>query len=55
MTTASPQKTPVMPVPAATLLLIRDNAEGIEVLLTTRHDAAGFAAGATVLDRKSVV
>jgi len=48
MTTASPQKTPVMPVPAATLLLMRDGAEGIEVLLTTRHDGAGFAAGATV-------
>jgi 8-oxo-dGTP pyrophosphatase MutT (NUDIX family) len=41
-------KTPVTPVPAATLLLVRDRAEGIEVLLTTRHDAAGFAAGAAV-------
>ena len=48
MTTASTQKTPVTPVPAATLLLLRDGPEGIEVLLTTRHDAAGFAAGATV-------
>ncbi len=45
MTTASTQKTPVTPVPAATLLLLRDSPEGIEVLLTTRHDAAGFAAG----------
>ncbi|HKX06877.1 MAG TPA: NUDIX domain-containing protein [Stellaceae bacterium] len=36
------------PVPAATLLLLRDSAEGIEVLLTTRHKAAGFAAGAAV-------
>ncbi|MGH7124078.1 MAG: NUDIX hydrolase, partial [Stellaceae bacterium] len=36
------------PLPAATLLLLRDSPEGIEVLLTTRHDAAGFAAGATV-------
>jgi len=33
-------KTPVMPLPAATLLLVRDRPEGIEVLLTTRHDAA---------------
>ena len=48
MTTASTQKTPVTPVPAATLLLLRDGPEGIEVLLTTRHDAAGFAGGATV-------
>ncbi len=37
-----------MPVPAATLLLLRDGPQGIEVLLATRHDAAGFAAGATV-------
>ena len=48
MTNASSEKTPVTPVPAATLLLLRDSPEGIEVLLTTRHDAAGFAAGATV-------
>jgi 8-oxo-dGTP pyrophosphatase MutT (NUDIX family) len=48
MTTASTQKTPVTPVPAATLLLMRDGPAGIEVLLTTRHGAAGFAAGATV-------
>jgi 8-oxo-dGTP pyrophosphatase MutT (NUDIX family) len=48
MTSASTQRTPVTPVPAATLLLVRDGPEGIEVLLTTRHDAAGFAAGATV-------
>jgi len=39
---------PVTPVPAATLLLLRDSPGGIEVLLTARHDAAGFAAGATV-------
>jgi len=37
-----------MPLPAATLLLLRDSPAGIEVLLTTRHDDAGFAAGATV-------
>jgi 8-oxo-dGTP pyrophosphatase MutT (NUDIX family) len=48
MTRASMQKTPVAAVPAATLLLVRDGPEGIEVLLTTRHDDAGFAAGATV-------
>ena len=48
MTRPPLQKTPVKPVPAATLLLVRDGPEGIEVLLTTRNDAAGFAAGATV-------
>jgi 8-oxo-dGTP pyrophosphatase MutT (NUDIX family) len=48
MINAATQKVPVTPRPAATLLLVRDAPEGIEVLLTTRHDAAGFAAGATV-------
>ena len=40
--------TPVTPRPAASLLLVRDGAEGLEVLMTTRHEAAGFAAGALV-------
>src|SRR5262245_54938581 len=48
MTKAASQKMPVTPVPAATLLRRRDGSEGVEVLMTTRHDAAGFAAGATV-------
>ncbi len=48
MTEAPRQKIPVTPLPAATLLLLRDGPEGIEVLLATRHDEAGFAAGATV-------
>lgn len=48
MTQSAPHKVPVTPVPAATLLLVRDGPEGIEVLLTTRHTAAGFAAGAAV-------
>ena len=48
MINAPLRKTPVTPVPAATLLLVRDGPAGIEVLLTTRHDAAGFAAGAAV-------
>ena len=48
MTNVQIRKTPVTPVPAATLLLVRDGPAGIEVLLTTRHDAAGFAAGAAV-------
>jgi len=48
MTEAPRQKNPVTPLPAATLVLMRDGAEGIEVLLATRHDESGFAAGATV-------
>ena len=43
MTTA-----PVIPVPAATLMLLRDGPTGLEVLMAARHDASGFAAGATV-------
>ncbi len=39
---------PVVPRPAATLLLLRDGADGLEVLMTSRHEAAGFAAGALV-------
>jgi len=48
MTVDAPRKTPVVPVPAATLMLLRDGGDGLEVLMTVRHDAAGFAAGAMV-------
>src|SRR5690349_4838980 len=34
------------PIPASTVLLLRDGAEGLEVLMITRHSASGFAAGA---------
>jgi 8-oxo-dGTP pyrophosphatase MutT (NUDIX family) len=37
-----------MPVPAATLLLLRDGAGGLEVLMAARHEKSGFAAGALV-------
>jgi 8-oxo-dGTP pyrophosphatase MutT (NUDIX family) len=33
-------------IPASTVLLLRDGAQGLEVLLITRHSASGFAAGA---------
>lgn len=39
---------PVTPHPAATLLLLRDSAAGLEVLMTARHAQAGFAGGALV-------
>jgi 8-oxo-dGTP pyrophosphatase MutT (NUDIX family) len=38
----------VTPVPAATLLLIRDGSAGLEVLMAARHEQSGFAAGALV-------
>ncbi len=45
---SSPAPAPVVPVAAATLLLLRDGAGGLEVLMTARHEDAGFAAGALV-------
>lgn len=39
---------PVIPRPAATLLLLRDGEAGVEVLMTARHEESGFAAGALV-------
>jgi 8-oxo-dGTP pyrophosphatase MutT (NUDIX family) len=40
--------TPATPVPAATLLLVRDGSRGLEVLMAARHEDSGFAAGALV-------
>lgn len=39
---------PVPPRPAATVLLVRDSADGPEMLLLRRHGRSGFAAGAWV-------
>ncbi|MGQ9366847.1 NUDIX hydrolase [Azospirillum sp. ST 5-10] len=39
---------PADPRPAATLILLRDGADGLEVLTIERHAALSFAAGATV-------
>src|SRR5438132_12958828 len=36
---------PVTPIPAATLVLLRETAPGVEVLLTQRHSANKFAGG----------
>jgi 8-oxo-dGTP pyrophosphatase MutT (NUDIX family) len=41
-------QTPVTPVAASTLLLVRDSARGVEVLMAARHEKSGFAAGALV-------
>src|SRR6478752_930212 len=42
------QREPVVPRPAATVLLLRDAAEGLEVLMTRRSATASFAPGAYV-------
>ncbi len=39
---------PVTPLPAASILLLRDGPDGLEVLMMERHAAMGFAAGAMV-------
>jgi len=43
-----PQREPVTPRPAATVLLLRDTAAGLEVLMTRRAMTASFAPGAHV-------
>jgi 8-oxo-dGTP pyrophosphatase MutT (NUDIX family) len=39
---------PVMPVDAATVLLVRDSADGIETFMVVRHSKIDFAGGALV-------
>lgn len=48
MTARSPTQSPAVPVPAATLLLLREGAAGIEILMTVRHRAIAFGSGAMV-------
>jgi glyoxylase-like metal-dependent hydrolase (beta-lactamase superfamily II)/8-oxo-dGTP pyrophosphatase MutT (NUDIX family) len=43
-----PQREPAVPRPAATVLLLRDGAAGLEVLMTRRSETASFAPGAYV-------
>lgn len=44
----APPAEPVTPAPAATVVLARDGADGLEVLLLRRHRASGFVPGAYV-------
>jgi 8-oxo-dGTP pyrophosphatase MutT (NUDIX family) len=44
----SPPETPAEASPAATVILVRDAATGLETLLMRRHRAAGFVPGAWV-------
>ena len=41
-------KSPVTPVPAATILLVRDGDAGLEVLMSKKSHAVSFAANALV-------
>jgi recombination protein RecT len=43
-----PQREPAIARPAATVLLLRDGADGVEVLMTRRSPSASFAPGAYV-------
>src|SRR6187402_3098959 len=43
-----PQRDPATPRPAATVLLLRDTPQGIEILMTRRSPTASFAPGAYV-------
>lgn len=43
-----PQREPVAPKPAATVLLLRDGEQGLEVLMTRRSLSASFTPGAYV-------
>jgi 8-oxo-dGTP pyrophosphatase MutT (NUDIX family) len=43
-----PQREPALPRPAATVLLLRDGPQGVEVLMTRRSPTASFAPGAYV-------
>ncbi|NML47911.1 MBL fold metallo-hydrolase [Ramlibacter sp. G-1-2-2] len=43
-----PQREPAVPRPAATVLLLRDGPQGVEVLMTRRSATASFAPGAYV-------
>src|ERR1700742_2406347 len=44
----SEKKTPVAPVPAATILLVRDAPDGLEVFMVKRHHQVDFVSGALV-------
>lgn len=45
---SEPQKPPVTPLPAATILLVRDAPGGLEVFMVKRHHQIDFVAGALV-------
>lgn len=44
----NPPSTPPTPRPAATIMLLRDGAQGMEVLMVVRHQQIDFASGALV-------
>ncbi len=42
------KKTPVLPIPSATVLIGRDGPRGLEVFMVARHKEIDFASGALV-------
>jgi 8-oxo-dGTP pyrophosphatase MutT (NUDIX family) len=44
----SEEKKPAVPLPSATILVLRDGASGVEVLMVKRHHQIDFASGALV-------
>lgn len=48
MDASLPRTTPAVPVTAATVVLVRDGAQGLEVLMVVRHHEIDFARGAAV-------
>lgn len=54
MTTAESTDTPVIPRPAASVLLVRDGPGGIEVFMATRHAKSSFMPGVLVFPGGSV-
>jgi 8-oxo-dGTP pyrophosphatase MutT (NUDIX family) len=45
---ADPAATPAVPRPAATVVILRDGADGLEVFMVVRHHEIDFASGALV-------
>jgi 8-oxo-dGTP pyrophosphatase MutT (NUDIX family) len=54
MTSTPPENEIAVPRPAASVLLVRDGAEGIEVFMATRHAKSSFMPGALVFPGGSV-
>ncbi len=47
-TSSGTERTPAKPVPSATIMMLRDGPEGLEVFMVVRHHQIDFASGALV-------
>ena len=54
MSAPTPARPPAVPREAATVMLLRDGPDGLEVFMVVRHDAIRFASGAMVFPGGSV-